>query len=138
MRSITEGADVVRETQLLRGDQYEFHVRVADQRLDQRVHRASEFQVAAQADREIAEASLQGADRQQVGQRLRRVLVAAVSGVDDRDARFHGRDERGALLRMPHRADVRVAGDDPDRVRDALALGSGAGIGRRKTKYAAP
>ena len=77
--------DVVRETELIRRDQNKFDVRITDQCLDQGVNSTAEFQVAAKADREIVKASLFGADRHQIGQRLGRMLMAAVSGIDDRD-----------------------------------------------------
>ena len=63
------------------------------------------------------------AQRVDVEERLRRVLARAVAGVDDRDE--GGVRELGdrALVGVAHRDHVAVAGDDPGRVVDRLALG---------------
>jgi hypothetical protein len=45
------------------------------------------------------------------------------------------RDKRSAFLGMTHGADVGIAADHADGIGNTLTLGSGTGIGRRKTKY---
>ena len=47
------------------------------------MNRASEFEIAAEADLQSFEMSFQRADGQKIGQRLRGMLVAAVACVDD-------------------------------------------------------
>jgi F-type H+-transporting ATPase subunit a len=46
------------------------------------MHRAAEFQIAAEADRQVIQPPLLALDRQQVGKCLRRMAVAAVPGID--------------------------------------------------------
>ena len=75
-----------------------------EQRLDERAGDARVEDVADDRDRDAVEAPERLADREEVEQRLRRVLVLPVPGVDDVRA---GR--RGDELR---RADVRMADDD--------------------------
>ena len=47
------------------------------------MHGPPEFQVAAQTDGKIAKATFQGTDGQEVGQGLGRMLMPAVTGVDN-------------------------------------------------------
>ncbi len=95
----------------------------------------AEFQVAAQTDGKIAKATFQGTDGQEVGQGLGRMLMPAVTGVDNGNGgpagSYHGR----ALFRMTHGADVRIAGDDPDGVGYAFAFGGGRGAGVGEAQY---
>jgi hypothetical protein len=70
---------------------------------------------------------LHRADGQEVRQRLRRVQVAAVARVDDRNGRVLTGDARCSLLGVTHDDDVSVAGHRTDGVGDALALGDRAG-----------
>ena len=122
-RGVDAVDDVLRGLELVRADQHEAHVAEPAQRLDQRVHGASEGQVAAQADGQVsdaAEARLQGG---QVGQGLRGVHVAAVARVDDGDRGGAGGDERRALLRVADGDGVDVVGHGFDGVGDRLALG---------------
>ena len=129
--------DVVRDAQLLGRNQHEADALVPRERLDERVDGAAELEVAAQADGEVGEASLAAKDGHEVGEGLGRVLMAAVSGVDHRDAGIPRGPQRRALLRVAHRAHVGVAGDDADGVGDALALRRGAGIRGREAEDAA-
>ena len=115
----------------------EADVLVARQRRDERMHRAAELQVAAEADGEAAQPSLLAADGQQVGERLRRMAVAAVAGVDDRHGRLRGGGHRRALLRVAHRDDVGVAADRPHRVGHALALSRARAVCGGKAEHAA-
>ena len=58
---------------------------IAYQRINKRMDGTAEFQIPAQADGEVAQGALQGADGEQVRQCLGRVLMAAVAGIDDRN-----------------------------------------------------
>ena len=108
--------NVARQLQLRRGDEHEFDVLVAGHRGDKRVYRAPELQVAAQPDGERVEPAQLALDGKEVGERLRRVEVSAVAGVDDRHIRAHGRHERGAFFWMAHGNDVGVAAHHGDGV----------------------
>ena len=83
----------------------------------------SEFEVTAETERQMIEMSFQRPDRQKVGQGLRRMLVSAVSRIDDGNQRFHGSDERSALLGMPHGSDIRVTGNNAHSIGNALPFG---------------
>ena len=98
------------------------------QREDVRARHAAVQDVADDGHREAVEAALALANGERVEQRLRRVLVGAVAGVDDRAV-----DARGEEVRRPGRG---MAHDDrvgPHRVEVArrveqrLALGDAAG-----------
>ena len=69
--------DVTRNLQLLRGNQHEAVSLVAAHGRDQRVYRASELEVSAEADRESCKSSLFTPDRQEVRERLRLAEAAA-------------------------------------------------------------
>ena len=129
--------DVVGQAELLGGDQHEADALVANQRVDQRVDGTPEFQVAAQTDGQVVKTPFQGTDRQKIGESLGRVLMAAVSGIDDRNPGFRCRYHGGAFLGMAHRCDICIAGYHADGIRHALSLRCRAGISRRKTKYRA-
>ena len=62
---------VVGQAQLFGRNQDDLHPLVARQRLDERMNRAAEFQVAAETDGQMVEAAFLALDGQQVGQRLR-------------------------------------------------------------------
>ena len=129
---------VVGQAQLLGRNQNHADALVARERLDERVHRAAELQVAAEADGQVVEAPLLTLDGEQVRKRLRRVGVAAVTGVDDRDAGILRRHQRGTLLEVAHGDDVGEAADDAHRVGHGLALRYGGGIGVREADDGAP
>ena len=101
------------------------------------MHRAAELEVAAQADGEVVEAAALAADGQEVGERLGRVVVAAVARVDDGHRRVHGRYHGRALLGVAHGDDVGVAADDADSVRHALALSRGGAASLGEAEHAA-
>ena len=86
------------------------------------MNRTSEFQVAAKTDGQIVQTAFHRTDSQKVGQCLGRMLMSAVTGVDDRDGRvltgYHGR----TFLWMSHRTDVCIAGNHADGVGYAFAL----------------
>ena len=99
----------------------------------QRVHGAPVAQIAADLHGQPAEPALLAAQGVEVGQRLRRVLMRAVAGVDDRTLGMVGGDAGCALPRVTDHDGVGVALNHPDGVGDALALGRRAarGVGRR-------
>ena len=98
---------------------------------------AAELEVAAEADRHVVETPLFALDRQQVGQRLRRVAVAAVTGIDDRYPGILRGHERRPLLEVAHGDDVREAADHTYGIGHGLALGHGRRVGVRETDDAA-
>ena len=120
--------DIAWQAQLLRRNQNEFHIWIANQCLDQRVNCAAEFQVTAQTDGEVAQTSFEGTDGEKVSQCLGRVLMSAVPGVDHRNRRSHGCHQRGSLFRMTDRTDICITGCDTNRVGNTFTLGCGAGI----------
>ena len=50
---------------------------------DKRVHRTSVFQIANEADFQVLERALRFQDGVKIEQRLRRMLIGSVAGVDD-------------------------------------------------------
>ena len=114
--------EVFRDLQLFRRDKYEFHVFIARHRTYQRVYRTSELEVSAQPYCHVAESALFPADRQEVGECLRRMVVTAVSCVYHRNCRFSRSDHRCAFLRVPHRDDIGICAYCPYRVSHAFAL----------------
>ena len=87
---------------------------------------AAAFEIAGNRDLHVLEALFLRAQREQVAQRLRRVLVAAVAAIDHRDLRIFGGEPRRAVARMADDDDVGVIGDHADGVGEAFALGGGA------------
>ena len=73
------------------------------------------------------------ADRQKVSQRLGRMLVSAVSGIDHRDRRMLAGYHRRALFRVSHGADIRIAGNGADRIGNAFSLCGRAGVCGRES-----
>ena len=132
------GQHVDRKTQLLRGDQDHLDPRIARQRLDERMDRTAEFQVAAEADRHVVETPLLALDRQKVRKGLRRVAVAAVARIDDRNSGVLRSYERRALLEVAHGDNVRETADHTYGVRHGFAFRHGRRIGVRKADDAAP
>src|SRR6185295_16098723 len=92
------------------------------ERFDQAVRRASVLQIAEEADLQAGDAAAAAADRVEVEERLRRVLIASVAAVDDGTRRRFGRETRRAFARMADDDDVAVALDHADRVGERLAL----------------
>ena len=101
------------------------------QRVNEGVDRAAAFKVAGDRDLHVFEAFVLRSQREQVAQRLRRVLVAAVAAVDHRHRRIFGGKPRRAVARVADDNDVGVIADDADGVGEAFALGRGThgGIG---------
>ena len=128
---------ILGQPQLVGGDQHHPNPFVARHRLDKRMHRAAEFQIAAEADRQVIQPPLLALDRQQVGKCLRRMAVAAVPGIDDRDTGILRTDQRRPLLEMAHGDDVGEATNHPYRIGDRFALRHRRRSGVRKTDDAA-
>ena len=64
------------------------------------------------------------------------MLMTAVACIDDRESGSAWKQPvRSTLFRMTHSSNICVAGNDADGICNTLTFGSGAGIGRRKTKY---
>ena len=119
------GLHVAGELELFGGDEHDLDAGVAAQGADEGVNCTAELEVAAEADGQVVEAALFTVDGEQVGQRLRGVVVAAVARVDDGNLRVHGSDQRRAFLRVAHGNDVGIAAHGAHRVGNALALGGG-------------
>ncbi len=96
------------------------------QRIDEGMNGAAAFEVAGDRDLHVLEALVLRTQREQVAQRLRRVLVAAVAAIDHRDRRVFGGKPGGAVARMTDDDDIGVIADDADGVGEAFALGGGA------------
>ena len=126
--------DVARQLQLFRGDEHDLDAGVTAERADERVDGAAKLEVAAEAHGQVVESPLLALDGEQVRERLRRVVVAAVTGVDDGDLGVHGGDERRALFRVAHGDDVGIAADGADGIGDALALRRGRAAGGREAE----
>ena len=65
------------------------------------------------------------------------IPVSAVTGINNRDSGKTGSDQRSTLFGMTHGANIRVTGNYPDGVRNALALGSRAAVCGRKAQHTA-
>ena len=97
----------------------------ARQRVDEGMNGAAALEVAGNRDLHVLEALVLRAQREQVAQRLRRMLMAAVAAIDHRNLRIFGRKPGGAIARMTDDDDVGVVAGHPDGVGEAFALGGG-------------
>ena len=70
-------------------NEHEVDILIAAKGSNQRMHGSAKLQIAAKADGKAAELSFLSANGQQIRQRLRRVVVAAIARVDNRNRRFH-------------------------------------------------
>ena len=95
---------------------------------EQRVYRATVFQVADHGDIEIFESALCFVDGVEVEHRLRGVLVRAVPGVDDRLGRYLRGISGGTVEIVPHDDEVDIVTYHNDGVFQCLSFG---GTGRR-------
>ena len=87
--------------------------------------------VAADRDDQPFDAALVAADGERVEQRLRRMLMRAVAGIDDRAVDFLRQKLDRAGRVMPHHQDIRMHGVERHRgVDQRLALFHGGGIDR--------
>ncbi len=114
--------DIIGYSQLFRADEHKADVLEAGHGLDEGVDGATKLQVAAQADGQVVQPAHPAANGHQVGDGLSGVLMAAVAGVDDRDAGITAGAQRGTLLGVAHGDDIGVAGHHTDGVGHALAL----------------
>ena len=103
----------------------EFYALIAGHRADKRMNRSSEFKVAAKPYFKIVKATFLAADREKIGQGLRRVIMSAVSRIYDGNRAVPRRNDRRALLRMPHRDYIGIAADNFQSVGDAFAFCGG-------------
>ena len=95
----------------------------ARQRIDERMDGAAAAQVAGDGDLHVLQVLVLRPQRKQIAQGLRRVLMAAVAAVDDRNRRVFGGEPCRAVARMADDDNVGIVGDDADGVGEALALG---------------
>ena len=99
------------------------NVRVEERhRLQQRVNGPAVFQVSDHGDMEAVERALRLLDRIEVEQRLARVLVGPVAGVDYRNLRYLARVAGRSLDRVAHDDQVAIVRYDHDRVMEGLAF----------------
>lgn len=120
---------VPRELQFIRRDEYDIYILEFRESLDERVDGTAKLKVSAETDRKVVEASDLALDGQEVGQRLRRVGMRAVAGIDDRCTRVERRDEGGTLYRVAHGDNVSKTIDDTRSVSYGLALAHRRRIG---------
>ena len=93
------------------------------QEMDVRARHAAVQDVTADRHGQPGDVAAPAADRQRVQQRLRRMLVAAVAGVDDRAVDLFGQQLDRAALGVAHDQDVGVHGVQRHRrVDQRLAL----------------
>ena len=95
------------------------------QRVDEGMDGAAALEIAGNRDLHVLKTLLLRAQREQVAQRLCRMLVAAVAAVDHGNLRIFGCQARRAVARMADDDDVGIVGNDPDCVGEAFALGRG-------------
>ncbi len=103
----------------------------AGERIDEGVDGAAALEVAGDRDLQILQVLVLLLQREQIAERLRRMLVAAVAAVDHRDRRKFGGEPHRAVARMADDDHVGVVRDHPHGVGEAFALGGRArgGIG---------
>ena len=98
---------------------------------------AAELKISAETDRQILQPAFQRKNRYQIRQRLCRMLMTAVTRVDQRNPTVLRSDRRRAFLGMPHSSDIRITGNHADRILDALAFCRGADVRGRESERAA-
>ncbi len=84
--------DIIWYAQLIGRDKDKTDIFVAHQRVDQGMYGSSEFQIPAKTYGDMVKASFQGANGHQIGESLCRVLMSAVSRVDNRNGGVKGSD----------------------------------------------
>ena len=99
---------------------------LAHQCMNQRMYGTSEFQVAAETDLHVVQSAFQRADCHKVCQRLGRMLMTTVSGIDYRNGRIFTGYECCTFLGMTHCTDVGEAADHANRIGYRLTLCSRA------------
>src|SRR5579885_1092086 len=109
----------------------------AGERVDEGVNGAAAAQVSGDRDLQALQLFVLALQREEIAERLCRVLVRAVAAVDDRDRRVFGGKPRRTVARMADDDDVGVVRDDADGVGETLALGGGTGRGIRACNYVA-
>ena len=96
----------------------------------------AEFQISTKTNGKVANRALKGTDGEKVGKGLCRMLVTAITGIDDRNGRVTCRNHRSAFLGMAHGTDVCKAGDNADRIGYAFSLCGRRGVGIGKSEHA--
>ena len=102
------------------------------------MNRATELKVTAEANGHIVKPPLQGLNGHKIRQSLGGMLMPAVAGIDNRNARKLARDHGSTFFRVTHGNDIRIAGDHTNRVGNTLSLTGGACIGRLESENGAP
>ena len=130
-------AHIIRQHQLLGGDEHEADAGVTAHGFDERVDGSAVLQVAAQADDQVVQPAHLSVDGQQVGQGLGGVLMATVTGIDHRDGSTTACHVGSAFLGMAHGNDVGIVADGLCGVRNAFTLGSGGRTGLGEAQHIA-
>ena len=102
------------------------------------MHRPAVFQVADHHDIDIFERTLRFLDRIKVEQRLTRMLVGPVSGIDHRHARNLAGITGRTFDRMTHHDHIAVVRDRHDRIVESFAFRNAGIRSPRKTDHPAP
>ncbi len=102
------------------------------------MHRPAVFQVADHHDIDIFERTLRFLDRIKVEQRLTRMLVGPVSGIDHRHARNLAGIAGRTFDRMTHHDHIAVVRDRHDRIVESFAFRNAGIRSPRKTDHPAP
>ena len=97
--------------------------------------RAAKLQIAAEADGQMIQTPPALADRHHIQQGLGGVAVAAVTGIDDRNAAVERGAQRGTLLGVAHGGNVCHTADNADGIRYGLALGGAGNTGVREAQH---
>ena len=92
------------------------------------MHGATIFEVAAEGHFQAIEGALGFVDAEQVEQGLGRVLVGAITAIDDRYAGKLGGQTCCAFLRMTHNNRVGVGGDHANGVGEGFAFLAERGV----------
>ena len=110
------------QTKFIRRDEDKFHIVIARHGRHQRMDRPSEFQISAKADGKTIKMTFFSLDGQKIGQSLSRMVVSAISRIDDRHGGSTACYHRCALLRVTHSNDIRIGSHCPYRIRHAFAF----------------
>ena len=114
--------DITRQSELVGRNENKCDISVSRKGGNERMNRSAEFKVSAQSYGQTVQAPLLSLDGKEVGQSLRRMVVAAVAGVYYRHIGFHGGYKRRAFTGMAHCNNIGIGAYNLDGVGDAFSL----------------